>query len=156
MESNRTYHYVFKYGLLGFSILFTLWSVVSWVAPEITTVNGRPGTQDPWTTIIFALCGLLTFLVFLLIRDNFAIVALGHQTVEIRRNGQRKTISWLDVEELRLIQFVYPPLYKLKTKGCDDTIWFNTEPRYISIGGVVTDMSEMGRLIQRKKKELRI
>lgn len=156
MESNKTYHYLFKYSLLGFSVLLTVGAVVSWIAPESMTVNGESATQDLGTTLIFGLIALITFLVFLLIRENFAIVKLGNQTIEIKRKGQDKTISWSEVEEVNLIQFVYPPLYRLRTKDSEETVWFNTESNYISINGFITDISDMGGLIKRKKRELGI
>jgi hypothetical protein len=156
MESNKTYHYFFKYSLLVASILLTVGAIVSWFAPESMTVNGQPGSQDLSITITFGLIGVLAFLVFVLIRDKFAIVELGNQTIMIKHKGEDKTVSWLDVEQVKLIQFVYPPLYKLRTKAIDETIWFNTEPNYISVNGFVTDTSEMGDLIKKKKRELGI
>src|SRR5688572_12159438 len=128
MESDRTYHYFFKYSFLGVGILLTVGTLVSWVAPESMTVNGQPGTQDIATTIIFGLFSILAILIFLAIKDKFAIVDLGNQTIKIKHNGQDRSVSWLDVEEIKLIQFVYPPLYRLKTKDTEKTIWFNTEP----------------------------
>jgi len=156
MESNRTYHYFFKYSLLGVGILLTISAIASWVVPESMTINGQPGTQDISTTMIFGLIGVLAFLFFFLIKDKFAIVELGNQTIKIKHNGQDKSVSWLDVEEIKLMQFVYPPLYRLKTRDSDDTVWFNTEPSYLSVNGFISDLSEMGDLIKKKKKELGI
>lgn len=138
------------------SVVLILGAVVSWVSPELITVNGEPGTRDLLMTAIFGLLGMLAFLVFLLVRNKFVVVEMGNQTIKIKTNGQDKSISWLDVEEVKLIQFVYPPLYKLKVKNDESTIWFNTEPEFISISGFVRDTSEMGRLINKKKGELGI
>ncbi|WP_157963325.1 hypothetical protein [Algoriphagus litoralis] len=156
MESNKTYHYLFKYCLLGVSILLTLGAILSWFAPESMTVNGQPGTRDSLTTLTFGLIAITALLVFLLIRDKFAIVEMGNQTIKIKHNGQDKTVSWLEIEEVKLIQFVYPPLYKLRTKDSEKTVWFNTESNYISVNGFVTDISDMGDLIKKKKRELGI
>jgi hypothetical protein len=156
MESNKTYHYLFKYSFVGISVVLILGAVVSWVSPESITVNGEPGKRDLLMTTIFALLAILALLLFLLVRKKFAIVELGNQTIKIKTNGQDKPISWLEVEEIKLIQFVYPPLYKIKVKNDESTIWFNTEPEFISISGFVRDTSEMGRLINKKKRELGI
>lgn len=156
MESNKTYHYFFKYSLLGVSALFAVGTVISWIAPESMTVNNQPGTRDLFATMIFGLVTVLAFLIFLVIRDKFVIVELGNQTLKITHKGEEKTISWLDIEEIELIQFVYPPLYKLRTKESEETVWFNTESNYISINGFMRDISGMGGLIKRKKKELGI
>lgn len=150
------YHYLFKYGLLGVSILLAATSVVSWSAPELITLNGAPATQDIFNTSILALIAVLAFLLFLLIRDKFVIVELGNQSIKIKQKGQEKTISWLEVDQIKLIPFVYPPLYKLRSKGDAETVWFNTEPHYVGVNGFVSDLSEMGALIKRKKRELNI
>ena len=156
MESNRMYHYLFKYGLLGVSILLAVISIVSWFAPELITVNEEPGTQDISNTSILAVIAVLAFLFFLLIRDRFVIVELGNQSIKIKQSGQEKTVSWLDVEQVKLIPFVYPPLYKLRSKDNPEAVWFNTEPHYIGVNGFVSDLSEMGDLIKKKKRELNI
>jgi len=156
MESDRTYHYFFKYSLLGISIFLMIAAIVSWIAPELMIVNGHPGTRDLLTTLIFGLIAVVAFLVFLLIRDKFVIVELGNQTIKIKYKSQDKTISWVEVEEVKLIQFVYPPLYKLKTKDSEEVVWFNTKPNHININGFVTDISDMGDLIKKKKRELGI
>lgn len=62
----------------------------------------------------------------------------------------------MDVESLSLIQFVYPPLYRIKIKGSEDIHWFNTENQFINAGGFTSDTSEMGTLIKKKKRELGI
>lgn len=156
MESNKTYHYILKFSLLGISILLIILAIVSWVAPESLTLNGKPATREFSTTLIFGLFAIISLIVFLVIRDKFVIVKLGNQTINIQYKGQEKAVSWLEVEEVKLIQFVYPPLYKLKTKDSDDTIWFNTEPNFISVNGLMTDLSDMGDLIKKKKRELGI
>jgi hypothetical protein len=62
----------------------------------------------------------------------------------------------MDIEVISQIQFVYPPLYKIKIKDSDSILWFNTEAKYFNIAGFVTDISDMGELIKKKKKELGI
>lgn len=154
MQSNRIYYYLFKYCLLGFSIALVSISLIFWIAPESLTNDGEPGTQDISTTLVFGLIGILFFLLFILVKDKFAIVELGNQAIKINHRGEERTVTWLDVESISQIQFVSPPLYRIKIKNDDETIWFNTESRYISVGDYVTDLGEMGDLIKKKKKEL--
>jgi hypothetical protein len=156
MKSNKTYHYFFRYSLLAVSILLTGVAIGFWFSPESIAVNGSPGTQDISTTLIFGLFGVLAFLIFLVIRHKFAIVELGNQAIKIKHRGEEKSVSWLEVEEIKLVQFVSPPLYKLKIKNNDETILFNTEPNYASINGFVTDLSDMGDFVKKKKQELGI
>lgn len=62
----------------------------------------------------------------------------------------------MEVESLSLFQFFYPPLYKLKVKGDNKVYWFNTENKFIMASRLIKDLSEMGGLIQKKKRELGI
>ncbi|MBI3218008.1 MAG: hypothetical protein HYZ44_00700 [Bacteroidetes bacterium] len=154
MESNRAYHYLFKYVFLAVGLLIAIVPVISFVFPDSVEINGETGSADFTTTIIMGLLGLIAILVFFIIKDKFAIVELKDQTITIKQDGVERTLNWLDVDSVSQIQFVQPPLYKLKTKDSDETIWFNTEPQYISINGFTSDLSEMGELIAKKKREL--
>lgn len=95
-------------------------------------------------------------MLFLLVKDKFAIVKLGGQKITIQNKGQHKQVSWQDVEEVKQIGFIFPPLYKLKIRDLPESYWFNTEPTYLNASGFVTDLSDMGQLIKKKKKELGI
>ena len=154
MESNRTYHYFFKYAFLVVGLLIAIVPVISFVFPDSVEINGETGSTDLTTTIIMGLLGLIAILVFFVIKDKFAIVELRNQTITIKQDGEERTLNWLDIDSVSQIQFVQPPLYKLKTKDSGETIWFNTEPQYISINGFTSDLSEMGELITKKKREL--
>src|SRR6218665_1413944 len=156
MESSKIYYYAFKYVLILVGAVLAMMSVISWIAPQKLIVNNQPGTQDITTTAVLGLLAILAILIFVLIKDRFAIVELGNQNIKIKTGTDIKTVSWLDVEKIDLIQFVYPPLYSLTIKDSNEAIWFNTLPQYFSINGFILDNSEMGDLIKKKKKELGI
>lgn len=156
MQSDKLYYRLFKYGLLFVGLLLLSLSLTSWFAPESMTVNGETGTQDIFVTLIFGLLGLVFILIFVVIKDKFAIIKFGNQTIRIEHSGQELVVNWMDVEVISQIQFVYPPLYKIKIKDSDSILWFNTEAKYFNIAGFVTDISDMGELIKKKKKELGI
>src|SRR5688572_26399308 len=139
MGSNKTYHYLFKYSFLIFGVLVLTTSIVSWFSPESITVNGRPGARDIMTTTIFALVGIVLVLLFIVVKDKFAVEVLRGQSITILQSNEEKVINWIDIEEISQIQFVHPPLYKMKIKDDDSTIWFNTQANYTSIGGFVND-----------------
>lgn len=156
MESNKLYHYIFKFSFLAISVIVGIVAIQSWLYPESVIVNGEPRTKDAFESLIFGLISIAAFLFFLLVKDKFAIVKLGGQNITIQKKGQHKHLSWLDVDEVKQIGFIYPPLYKLKIKDFPESYWFNTAPTYLNISGFVTDMSDMGQLIKKKKKELGI
>lgn len=129
---------------------------MSWFFPELFWVNGEKMEQSIVTTLVFGMIGIVSFLIFIAIKDKFVIVKLGGQNVTIKNGENERKINWMEVESLSLIQFVYPPLYKLKVKGDEKVYWFNTENEFIKASGFVKDLSDMGDLIQKKKRELGI
>jgi hypothetical protein len=66
----------------------------------------------------------------------------------------QKNVNWMDVESISLIQFVYPPLFRIKVKGSGKTFWFNSENQFVNAVGYISDLSEIVNLIMKKKREL--
>jgi hypothetical protein len=112
--------------------------------------------QNIVTTLFFGIVGVVFLTIFIAIKAKFVIVKLGGQNVTIKNGENERKINWMEVESLSLIQFVYPPLYKLKVKGDEKVYWFNTENEFIKGSGFEKDLSDMGDLIQKKKRELGI
>ncbi len=156
MESNNLYHKTLRYLFLGLGIIMLITSTLSWFFPELFWVNGEKMEQSIVTTLVFGMIGIVSFLIFIAIKDKFVIVKLGGQNITIKNGENERKINWMEVESLSLIQFVYPPLYKLKVKGDEKVYWFNTENEFIKASGFVKDLSDMGDLIQKKKRELGI
>lgn len=156
MESNNLYHYFLKYLFLGLGIILSITSILSWFFPELFRINGVKMEQNIVTTLFFGMIGIICFPLFIAIKDKFLIVKLGGQNVTIKNGENERKINWMEVESLSLIQFVYPPLYKLKVKGDEKVYWFNRENEFIKASGFVKDLSDMGDLIQKKKRELGI
>jgi len=156
MKSNKKYHFAFKFAFLILGFLTWTILIFSWIAPTQIEINGEIGPTDFLTTVIIVLIGLVFILLFFAIKDKFAIVELGNQNVRIKIGDEEKLVGWYDIDSLKQIQFVSPPLYSLKIKHSDETIWFNTEARFISISGFTIDTSAMGELIKKKKRELGI
>jgi hypothetical protein len=156
MKSNKKYHFAFKFAFLIFGLLTWTIPIFSWIAPNHTEINGENGSIDFVTTVILCLIGLIFILLFFAVKDKFAIVEIGNQDVKIIIGYEVKSVGWFDIDSLKQIQFVFPPLYSLKIKDSDETIWFTTEARFISINGFIIDNSEMGELITKKKRELGI
>lgn len=100
--------------------------------------------------------GIVCFPMFIALKDRFVKVKLGVQTLTIKNGDGEKKLNWMEVESLSLFQFFYPPLYKLKVKGDNKVYWFDMENKFIRVSGLIKDLSEIGDLIQKKKKELGI
>lgn len=152
MESNYSYHLLFKYGLLGGGLIVMSVPFLSFVFPKAVELNGETGAMSPIISIVFGIIGAILIVLFFSIKGKFAVVEIGNQTITIKQNGEVKTFQWLEIDSISQFQFIFPPLYSLKIK--DQTIWFNTEPKFVSVGGYTTDKSDMGNLIRKKKREL--
>ncbi|WP_339867639.1 hypothetical protein [uncultured Algoriphagus sp.] len=154
MESNHSYHLLFKYVLLGAGLVLISLPLLSLLFPNLVEINGKTGAMSPISSSLFGIIGVILIVLFLSIKDKFAVVEIGNQTITIKQNGKVNTFQWMEIESVSQFQFVFPPLYKLTIKDNEKTVWFNTEPNYTSIGGYSTDNSEMGNLIKKKKREL--
>lgn len=96
-------------------------------------------------------------IIFLLLKDKFVRVELRNDLIKITQRNKTIEMSWLDVESITMIQFVQPPLYRLKLKNVDGYLLFNTSSvAFMSINGFTKDFSEMAKLITKKKRELGI
>ena len=156
MESIKETYYGFKYLPLIIGVLLISFPVLNYFNPESTTVNGEAVQLDPWLSLIIVLCGCLAILVFLYFKESYVMVEIGNQAIRIKDGNEELLVNWIDVESVSLLYFIFPPLYKLRIKGYDDYFLFTTGRTGLQIAGFTKDMSEMGDLINKKKKELGI
>jgi len=112
--------------------------------------------KEIFITMGFAFIGIFMIIIFFSIKNKFVLASMGNQSKVIKADSFEKKVNWMEVESLSLIQFVYPPLYRIKVKGMEKRFWFNTENQFINVGGFTSDTSEMGDLIKKKKRELGI
>lgn len=156
MQSNKTYHKLFKYGLLAIGFLIFIISGISRFFPHLIVMNGESLEKDFVTTMIFRMIVIFLIIFFFAIKNKFVLVTLGNQSIVFKNGEWEENVNWMEAESLSLIQLVYPPLYMIKIKGIEKTFWFNTNNDFINAGGLTGDLSEMGDLIQKKKRELGI
>jgi hypothetical protein len=116
-------------------------------------MNGESIERDLFVTMVFILIGVFLIIIFFLIKNKFVLTSMGNQSIVIKKGEWEENVNWLDVESLSLMQFVYPPLYRIKIEGIEMAFWFNIENHFVIAGGFTTDLSDMGDLIQKKKRE---
>ncbi len=91
-----------------------------------------------------------------MIKDRVVKVKLGGQNITIFESNQTETVNWLEVESLKQLIFIEPPLYKLRIKDQEGYYLFVSQPYFLSFGFGTIDASDMGSFIKRKKRELGI
>ena len=106
---------------------------------------------DFWFPLIgIVIVSSIFFLLFLLIKDKLKFVIVGKTKLIVKEKKQVREYSWLDVEQIKLIRFL--KLYKLKLK--DEEAFYFTAYGVVSMW--VGDLSDMGVIIEKMKKELSI
>ncbi len=98
-------------------------------------------------SLVVCLLCVLSFMVWL---RKLRQVAVGRMKLLVQEKGIEKEYSWLDVEFINLNRFLR--LYELKLKG-KDSLYFLS---YGHVSLLMGDLSEMGDIINKHKKDLSI
>lgn len=156
MESDKTVYYTFKYLPFACALFFITIPLIAHLNPENSTFNGEPGPPDFSTSVIFILVGILIGLIPFLYLDKLVVVELNNQNIKIIKGGKVVEVNWLDVETVKMLPAVFPPLYKLRLKNNASYFLFNTKSWGAQFMVFTWDWSDMGALIKEKKEELGI
>lgn len=154
MESSRIAYYATRYSPYVISLIFIAIPLLGHLYPENFTSNGQPGPPDLWDTALFISFGILVALIPFLYLDKHVIVRMNNQNLKLVKGDQVIEVSWLDVESVKILRLVSPPLYKLRLKNYDGYFLFNTSAWSVQFMGITSDLSDMGALIKKKKREL--
>ena len=156
MKSDKTVFYTFKYLPFVVGFFFIAIPLIAHFDPDNATFNGEPGAPDFWTTVISVLVGILVGLIPFLYMDKHVIVELNNQNIKIIKGDSVIEANWLDVETVKMLPAIFPPLYKLRLKNYEDYFLFTTTRWGAQFMVFTWDWSDMGQLIKREKKELGI
>lgn len=142
------------------------------------------GDTDVTSYIIAGVIGFACVMAPLLYQHRIVVVRLTDEKVYILQSGDPLEYDWKDVTQLKLYRTYRPTLYKLRVKGDSDYFLFSTGYSVETLGGrsykrnfeffvirsgddrffdeeednnfILADTSEMGQLIERKKRELKL
>ena len=157
MESDLRHTFFFKYVFLLISVMSGITGIISYFVPELVVVNGEPSNFDLSDYALTAIFIVLGLILHLLTSHLFIRVRLDGQNINlIYKEEEEEAISWLNVDSVNKIPFLFPPLYKLRFKDKSGLLLFTTKPEYIQFGFGTADLSEMGNFIEKKKREFGI
>ncbi|MEQ9378585.1 MAG: hypothetical protein RIG68_25580 [Imperialibacter sp.] len=156
MISNYSNTLLFKYIFLVFALMPVLIGVLAYFNPENVTVNGEQADLDIFDYLILGGFGFIFLMLHLLFSPHFVQIQLGGQNITILDDDENRIVNWFDVDSLTKFWFVFPPLYRLRIKDEEGYYLFTTQTAFIDTGVGTIDLSSMGSLIRRKKKELGI
>jgi len=140
-DCNRGKYYSLKYSPLIIGLLLPL-NIFSLI---------RTDNPEWWVDLIlFVIVSIICLIIFLLVKDKLKLVAISRKKIVIEIGGMEKDYEWIVVEEISLNRFW--GVYKLKVP--DQDAFYFTAYGFVSwLGG---DMSEVGDIINKKKRELNI
>jgi len=148
-ESNRTYFHIFKY--LFFYIFLTLLAIalLGYFWPNLVSINNSDISVTG--TVVLLFLSIISLIAFLAIKDRFAHIKVNKKMIYVTSSKINKKFDWEEVKSIKLVPFIFPPLYKVSLKN--DYFIFNTDNKYLFISfGVIKDLSEMGKFITKKAK----
>lgn len=156
MTSNYINTFLFKHIFLFLTLMTVLIGVLGYLFPESVTVNGKSADLDIFDYLILAGCGIINLMLHFLFSPHFVRIQLGGQNITILDDEENRVVNWFDVDSLTKYWLVFPPLYRLRIKDEDGYYLFTTQTAFIDTGVGTVDLSSMGSLIRRRKKELDI
>jgi len=98
----------------------------------------------------------ISLTIHFLIKDYFVNVKLSENHLEIIQATYRESIAWNEIKSINKIPFISPPLYRFRTKAHNKMKLFISKPSYLQSSIGTADLSDMGELIRRKKREINI
>jgi len=152
-KSSTTQYLICKYGLYILGLILLTVGVLNLVEVEFKEFDT--------TNVGSIILGLALIILNLAIMDRFRIAHLDEFDLYFPGKQPLK-FKWTEVKNINRIPFVTPPIYSVTFKNNDLKIIFNSESSFgyaeIEINGFFKsfDLSEMGSLIEKMKKDHKI
>lgn len=147
MESEYLPTLLFKYAFIIFGLF-----AIAMLFVEYDLENA---ILDLYHVILQLAAGLGLIIIGLFLKNNLVRVRLGGQNITIIEGKDETLVNWFDVRSINALWIAFPPMYILRLKDEPGFYLFITESNAISFG-ITWDLSDMGRIIKRKKSELGI
>jgi hypothetical protein len=148
VEASPLKFYFAKYFFLAFGLL-------QWLVSGTILISFPFTAKTFFASLIFLTTGMIFIFAFTLIADKIRRVAVGKNKIVVLEGDRNVRFEWPEVKTLKIIPFFN--LYKLKIKGKKRAIYFfpshNIDPAF---GLLSKDISQMGDVVQKRKKEFGI
>lgn len=148
-ESNRAYFHIFKYLFLYISLILFSAAFIGYFWPNLVSINNSDISVSE--TLVLMFLAIVSLILFFIVKDRFAYIKVNSNLIHMTSSKINRKLDWEEVKSLKLIPFIFPPLYKVSLKN--DYFFFNTDDKYIFVSfGVIKDLSEMGKFIAKRAK----
>lgn len=141
-------YYLAKFFFLGFGLL-------QWTLAAILSLRWGSAPKNISVALIFLCLGSIMMVIFFYLQASMKRVAIGKNKIVVIERGKNLRVEWPEVKSINLIPIFH--LYRLKLKTRKTPIFFfpskNIEPAYDLLA---QDISKMGEIVSKRKKELGI
>lgn len=152
-KSSKQYYYFLKF---GFSI-FTLIVIIIWIlllgldkTVIINNIEYEASFNNTWWLIIPII--LFTILHFITTKKA-SYIEIENDNLKIQSKAGIKTVTIDQIEFIRQIPNIKPPMYRLKIKDNKNIYVFVIYRFYLEFAGFVKDLSKFGLYIDRNFNE---
>ena len=151
-KSSKKYYYFFRYGFLiigGIILLFWGYLILSKTIIQIDGENEIAKIKNTW--ILPIISGFLG-LIHLLVSNKASYVEIESENITIYLSGKTINTKMENVEFIKQIPNVKPPLYKMKMHDDKKIYLFVINSLYVEFSGFVKDYSSMSKYFKEKTK----
>jgi hypothetical protein len=147
-KSSKKYYYFLRFGLISIAMMFLLgWILAVYLGIEIS-INGENQIATVENSLFVVVIPIILVIIHLIINPKISYVQIIGQDINIQsRSGILKKMT-TDIDAINQIQFVNPPLYKLKFKDSKKSYIFVINKLYVQFGGYVADLSSDSKNIK--------
>ncbi len=140
-KSSKKYYYFLRFGLISIAtILFISWILAIYFGIEIS-INGQDQIATMDNTLIILILPILLASIHFFMHSKIAYVQINGQDIIVEsKSGIIETTSH-KIESINQIQFVNPPMYKVKFSDSKKLYIFIINKFYLQFGGFVADLS---------------
>ena len=155
-QSSIFQYYFIKYGLVYFGLLFYIIPFILVTFKLEITSNGMKENATFENMIPCFILALVSITIGIYMKSKTKLARISNSEIELSDYGYHRKSSWQEIERIRMIRFVAPPLFSVKFKDEEKSHYFVSQNWFVWLGFFTWDLSEMGKLIKRKKIQLGI
>lgn len=150
-ESNRLYYFIFRYGFGILSVFLAIFFAAIILTEETISINGEDQVASLSNLGIFMLFIPVITVLHFMVTSKAARVKIHGDEVSIESKDGIQVYKLDSVAKIEQVQFVKPPLYRIRVSTVDKDYLFIINDFYVEFNGVVKDFSQKRESLDRIK-----
>lgn len=152
-KSKKKYYHFYRYGFISIAIFILLVWLYLILTERTININGADKTATLENSWMMPIISFVLLGVHMLLHAKAAYIEIDNQIIKIENKNGIIEANVDDIEKINQIQFVKPPLYRLKMKGSKKTYLFVIYDLYIEFGGYIKDLSNKRDILDEIKEK---